>query len=164
MDDYQKLREALLGINHEVIALIDQSEIVVGGSKATFTQWRTTCEGLARHLLDHVVPDRCRRGHQVGEKHPGQCVAAGRLSQTRCRCGDLYCYAHTKRRSARRAALFQVLGRDQCGDRQGAGSFPRQTNGNLRRNTSISVVKRIVTISAQRWKRWTPNCASVRIN
>lgn len=55
MDDYQKLREALLSINHEVIALIDQSDTVVGGSTATFVQWRTTCEVLARHLLDHVV-------------------------------------------------------------------------------------------------------------
>ena len=55
MDDYQKLREALLGINHEVIALIDQSETVLGGSTATYIQWRTTCQALARHLLDHVV-------------------------------------------------------------------------------------------------------------
>jgi len=55
MDAYEKYKEAMLDINHEVHALIDQAETILDGNKAVFDQWKRSCGSIDSYLRDHVV-------------------------------------------------------------------------------------------------------------
>lgn len=55
MDAYEKNKEAIIDINQEISALIEQAERVLGGDTSAFKQWKQSCESIDRHLSDHVV-------------------------------------------------------------------------------------------------------------
>ena len=55
MDAYEKNKEAIISINQEISALIQEAESTLDGSASTFQQWRKSCDSIDRHLRDHVV-------------------------------------------------------------------------------------------------------------
>jgi hypothetical protein len=55
MDQFYKTREALLKINEEIAALIQQAEIELGNSTTVFDQWKRSSTDIARNLTDHVM-------------------------------------------------------------------------------------------------------------
>jgi GTPase SAR1 family protein len=55
MNDYQEVRERLIHLNHEVIALIDECRASAGKSTTPFDQWKMNCDVISRQLTEHVV-------------------------------------------------------------------------------------------------------------
>ncbi len=55
MDAYEKNKEAILNINQEISALIQQAETALAGNTSGFKQWKQSCKIIDRHLRDHVV-------------------------------------------------------------------------------------------------------------
>ncbi|MDA8141126.1 MAG: dynamin family protein [Desulfobacteraceae bacterium] len=55
MDAFQKNREAILNVNQEFAALIQQAKAVFGGHDALFEQWQRSCESIADQLTAHIV-------------------------------------------------------------------------------------------------------------
>ena len=55
MDAYEKYKEAMLDINHEVQALIERAETILDGNQAVFEQWKRSCGNIDSHLREHVV-------------------------------------------------------------------------------------------------------------
>jgi hypothetical protein len=55
MDAYQQDREAILKINQQAAAFIEQAQTVMGGQAGVYEQWKQSCASIDRQLLDHVV-------------------------------------------------------------------------------------------------------------
>ncbi len=55
MDQYHQTREAILKINEETAALIQQAEAVLGDSGAVFEKWKRSNANIAENLIDHVM-------------------------------------------------------------------------------------------------------------
>lgn len=55
MDAYLKLRSEMLDLNQEVLALLEQSEIVLNRSKSSFSQWKQSCGTIEKNLQEHIV-------------------------------------------------------------------------------------------------------------
>ncbi len=55
MDQYHKNREAILKVNQETAALIQQAETILGNSAAVFDQWKKSNANIAKNLTDHVM-------------------------------------------------------------------------------------------------------------
>lgn len=55
MDRYHKTREAILDLNANITALLQETEITIGHTSHSIEQWKLSCTNIHQNLVDHVV-------------------------------------------------------------------------------------------------------------